>query len=127
MYDWRKYQKQNVRAVDECANSILSCLLHNKPLKAIHLWPSWYAEFLRWFEKISKQQYEHGVKLQFDSIEIHLGERSQAKPLLLELWQDDTMPIKEQIIQKKIDGLKKYGRKAAKGFEPIMKMVTKAP
>ena len=124
-FDWSTYQKQDVKSVDMCAVYIYGCLRKNQPLKAIHLWPDWYNEFKRWAEKKSGQVYEDGVNLQFNSIEIKLGERSQSKPLLLELWMDDSIPVQEQLIQDKINGLAKYGRVVKKGFEPIMKLVTK--
>ena len=125
-FDWRTYEKKGIRSVDECAQAILACLIARKPLKAIHLWPSWYNEFLRWAEKQTGEKYEHGVNLQFDSVDILLGERSQKTPLLLEEWKSDTIPEKEIALHNKIKGLKKYSKGYVKKSDaPIMKLVTK--
>ena len=84
--DWSEWKNTGVEAVDLCASIIYQHLQARKPLKAIHLWPNMYKQFKGWTEKNLGRELEENEGLQFDSVNIEMGERGQKTPALIEPW-----------------------------------------
>jgi hypothetical protein len=89
MFDWNTYKATGIQAVDMCAAAIFSHRKQSLPLKAIHLWPDMYKQFLGWTEKNLKRELEKDEKMEFDGVFIEMGTRSQSTPLLLEMYTSD--------------------------------------
>ena len=89
MMNWKEYKPTGVQAVDMCAAAIYAHRIKSLPLKAIHLWPDMYKQFLGWAEKNAGRELEPGEGLEFDTVHIEMGARSQSTPLVLEMYSSN--------------------------------------
>jgi len=86
MLNWKEYTTQGVKSVDMCAVTIFTHRQKGIPIKAIHLQPRFFEQFAGWAQKKMGRDLLPDEKLQFDEVNIELGDRLQSTPLLIELW-----------------------------------------
>jgi len=96
--NWEQYERQYVQAVDMCAAAIFVNRVKFIPVKAIYLWPLMYEQFKWWAEKKMKREIMPEEGLEFDGVRIEKGDKSQATPLLIELW-DSAKETQKAIIE----------------------------
>jgi hypothetical protein len=93
-FDWSKYQRQHVQAVDMVAATIFANRVKYIPVKAVHLWPSMYDQFRAWAEKLIGRELEPDEHLEFDTVYIEKGTRSQSTPIVVEVWDNGINEVK---------------------------------
>ena len=87
MLNWQQWERTHIKAVDLCAEVISEHRKKSIPIKALHLWPDLYKQFLGWTEKNLARELAEGEKMEFDGVNIEIGTRQQATPVLIELFK----------------------------------------
>lgn len=88
MYNFNIFEPTYNKAIDHCANIICCARANNKPVKALHLQPSFYEWFKGGVKELMKDKESADTldQMNFDGVEIHKSSIFQTKPIIIEYY-----------------------------------------